>query len=83
MLPTDEKPSTDLKTASDPYMLEAGLDPDQLSFSQNRKLVVESLITFHVIDKRCLALDDIIALHWMTLLSWVRIPLSHLNFSGS
>ena len=60
MLPTDEKPSTDLKTASDPYMLEAGLDPDQLSFSQNRKLVVESLITFHVIDKRRLALDDII-----------------------
>ena len=60
MLPTDEKPSTDLKTASDPYMLEAALDPDQLSFSQNRKLVVESLITFHVIDKRCLALDDII-----------------------
>ena len=60
MLPTDEKPSTDLKTDSDPYMLEAGLDPDQLSFSHNRKLVVESLITFHVIDKRRLILDDII-----------------------
>ena len=60
MLPTDEKPSTDLKTASDPYTLEAGLDPDQLSFSQNRKLVVESLINFHVIDQRRLALDDII-----------------------
>ena len=60
MLPTDEKPSTDVKTALDRYMLEAGLDPDQLSFSQNRKLVVESLITFHVIDKRRLALDDII-----------------------
>ena len=43
MLPIDEKTSTDLKTALDPYMLEAGLDPDQLSFSQNRKLVVESL----------------------------------------
>lgn len=60
MLPIDEKPSTDLKTALDPYMLEAGLDPDQLSFSQNRKLIVESLTTFHVIDKRRLALDDII-----------------------
>ena len=60
MLPIDEKPSTDLKTALDPYMLEAGLDPDQLSFSQNRKLIVESLMTFHVIDKRRLALDDII-----------------------
>ena len=60
MLPIDEKPSTDLKTALDPYMLEAGLDPDQLSFSQNRKLVVESLVTFDVIDKRRLALDDII-----------------------
>lgn len=60
MLPIDEKPSTDLKTALDPYMLEAGLDPDQLSFSQNRKLVVESLVTFHVRDKRRLALDDII-----------------------
>ena len=60
MLPIDEKPSTDLKTALDPYMLEAGIDPDQLSFSQNRKLVVESLVTFHVIDKRRLALDDII-----------------------
>lgn len=60
MLPIDEKPTTDLKTALDPYMLEAGLDPDQLSFSQNRKLVVESLVTFHVIDKRRLALDDII-----------------------
>ena len=60
MLPIDEKPSTDLKTALDPYMLEAGLDPDQLSFSQNRKLIVESLMTFHVIDKYRLALDDII-----------------------
>ena len=60
MLPIDEKPSTDLKTALDPYMLEAGLDPDQLSVSQNRKLIVESLMTFHVIDKRRLALDDII-----------------------
>lgn len=60
MLPIDEKSSTDLKTALDPYMLEAGLDPDQLSFSQNRKLVVESLVTFHVIDKRHFALDDII-----------------------
>jgi len=60
MLPIDEKPSADLKTALDPYMLEAGLDPDQLSFSHNRKLVVESLMTFHVIDKRRLALDDII-----------------------
>ena len=60
MLPIDEKPRTDLKTALDPYMLEAGLDPDQLSFSQNRKLIVESLMTFHVIDKRRLALDDII-----------------------
>ncbi|CAH3149321.1 unnamed protein product, partial [Porites lobata] len=56
----NEKPSADLKTALDPYMLEAGLDPDQLSFSQNRKLVVESLMTFHVIDKRRLVLDDII-----------------------
>ena len=60
MLPIDEKPSTDLKTALDPYMLEAGVDPDQLSLSQNRKLVVESIVTFHVIDKRRLALDDII-----------------------
>lgn len=60
MLPIDEKPSADLKTALDPYMLEAGLDPDQLSFSQNRKLVVESLMTFHVIDKSRLVLDDII-----------------------
>ncbi|CAH3144750.1 unnamed protein product [Porites lobata] len=50
MLPIDDKPSTDLKTALDPYMLEAGLDPDQL----------ESVMTFHVIDKRRLALDDII-----------------------
>lgn len=50
MLPIDEKPSADLKTALDPYMLEAGLDPDQL----------ESVMTFHVIDKRRLVLDDII-----------------------
>ena len=60
MLPLDEKPNTDLKTALGPYMLEAGLDPDQLSCSENRKLIVESLMTFNVIDKRRLALDDII-----------------------
>lgn len=62
MLLTDEKPSTDLKTASDPYMLEAGLDPDQLSFSQNRKLVVESLILLLSTKKIN------VVLHWMTLL---------------
>ena len=81
MLPIDEKPSTDLKTALDPYMQEAGLDPDQLSFSQNRKLVVESLMTFHIIDKRRLALDDIIKSNNIIFydLFYFSIPVKRLN----
>ena len=40
-------------------MFEAGLDPDPL-MSPNRKLVMDGLMTYNVIEKRHLELDEII-----------------------
>ena len=59
---TSTKESQTLVTASEKeellqYLLEAGIDPD--TFPTNRELVIQELMTFHVIDKRRLQLNDI------------------------
>lgn len=59
MLPLDQNPSWDLRTSLEPYLYEAGLDPDQLYNSSYRKLLVDGLMTYHVIDKRRLELEEI------------------------
>ena len=41
----------------EPYILEAGIDPD--NFFESRELVIQGLMMFHVIDKRRLELTDI------------------------
>ena len=46
-----------MREAIQPYMFEAGLDPDLLA--NNTHLVAEGLILFDVIDRRHLQLEDI------------------------
>ena len=59
MLPLGQNPSWELRTSLEPYLYETGLDPDQLNNSSYRKLLIEGLIIYHVIDKRRLELEDI------------------------
>ncbi|KAJ7391272.1 hypothetical protein OS493_019404 [Desmophyllum pertusum] len=56
-LPKDENPTLDARCAIEPYLYEAGLDPDNLY--GNRKLLLEGLMVFLVLDKRCLELNDL------------------------
>ncbi|CAB3991435.1 PREDICTED: uncharacterized protein LOC107356592 [Paramuricea clavata] len=41
----------------EPYLYEAGLDPDELH--SGRKIVIDGLIMYQVIDKRRLELDEL------------------------
>ena len=53
----NDQPNGSLREAIQPYMFEAGLDPDLLA--NNTHLVAEGLMLFNVIDRRCLQLEDI------------------------
>ncbi|XP_031573313.1 uncharacterized protein LOC116307286 isoform X2 [Actinia tenebrosa] len=57
-LPLDQNVSPEQRLAIQPYLFEAGLDPDELN--QKRKFLLDGLMTYNVIDKRRLELDDII-----------------------
>ena len=46
-----------VKCDIEPYLFEAGLDPDMLQ--SNKKLLVDGLIIYQVRDKRRLELDDL------------------------
>ena len=50
-------PVQNLNEPPEPYLFEAGLDPDNLY--GNRKFLLDGLMVFHVIDKRHLELDDL------------------------
>ena len=56
-LPIDQKVNSNLKSLLEPYLFEAGLDPDELSTSR-KKIIIDGLIMYQVIDKRRLELDD-------------------------
>jgi len=56
-LPNDENHTQDARLSLEPYLYEAGLDPDNLY--GNRKLVLEGLMVYHVIDKRHLELNEL------------------------
>ena len=47
----------ELRTSLSPYLFEAGLVPDNLV--SHRRLLVDGLLLYHVIDKRRMELDDI------------------------
>ena len=49
--------SNDLRMSLEPYLFEAGLDPDNLNVE--RKIIVDSLMMYQVIDKRRYELDDL------------------------
>ncbi|XP_028412049.1 uncharacterized protein LOC114534777 [Dendronephthya gigantea] len=49
-------PAAELRCALQPYLFEAGIDPDNLI--SNKKLTVDGLILYQVRDKRRLELDD-------------------------
>ena len=56
-LPIDQKVNSNLKSLLEPYLFEAGLDPDELSTTR-KKIIIDGLIMYQVIDKRHLELDD-------------------------
>lgn len=56
-LPKDQNPTPEARFSIEPYLFEAGLDPDNLY--GNRKFLLDGLMVFHVIDKRHLELDDL------------------------
>lgn len=56
-LPKDQHPTPEARCSIEPYLYEAGLDPDNLY--GNRKLLLEGLMLYHVIDKRHFELDDL------------------------
>ena len=56
-LPKDEKLVGELRSGLEPYIFEAGLDPDDLHC--NGKLLIDGLIMYQVIDKRKPELDEL------------------------
>jgi len=56
-MPKEEHPSPELRCSIEPYLFEAGLDLDNLY--GNRKLLLEGLMVYHVIEKRHFELDDL------------------------
>ena len=56
-LPKDEKLVGELRSGLEPYIFEAGLDPDDLHC--NGKLLIGGLIMYQVIDKRKPELDEL------------------------
>ncbi|CAB4004546.1 Hypothetical predicted protein, partial [Paramuricea clavata] len=53
--PNDKTLPEDLKSQLEPYLLDAGLDPH----NQDRKFLVQGLMLYNVINKRCLEIEDI------------------------
>ncbi|XP_078364127.1 uncharacterized protein LOC144648453 [Oculina patagonica] len=68
-LPNDEDHTQDARLSLEPYLYEAGLDPDNLY--GNRKLVLEGLMVYHVIDKR--RLDELAqGMEEVSLITYLR-----------
>lgn len=53
----DANIAQETKLQIQPFLLEAGLDPDNLSTDRN--LITQGLMMFHVIEKRRLEINDI------------------------
>ena len=56
-LPIDKAVDAELKSALEPYLLEAGLDPDELN--SERKITIDGLMMYHVLDKRRHELEEL------------------------
>ncbi len=48
--------SSDLRNSLTPYLHEAGLDPD---LNINRKIIIDGIMMYQVVEKRRLELDDL------------------------
>ena len=53
--PTDKPLPEDIKSQLEPYLLDAGLDPN----NQDRKFLVQGLMLYNIINKRRLEVEDI------------------------
>jgi hypothetical protein len=56
-LPLTQAVSSDLRNSLTPYLHEAGLDPDDLNI--NRKIIIDGIMMYQVVEKRRLELDDL------------------------
>lgn len=56
-LPNDKAVGNDLCNSLEPYLFEAGLDPDNLN--TERRIIVDSLMMYQVIDKRRHELEEL------------------------